>query len=65
MLKHPGWQLWLSTAGVKFNLAPVGILKEFCVGEAKFLCAGCSDEAREVPCQFDWLGAGTSCDLPE
>ena len=38
-------QLGLSTAGVKLDLVPVSVLEELCVGEAKFLCARCTDEA--------------------
>ena len=45
MVEDPRWQLGLSAARVKLDLAPVGVLQEFGVGETEFLGARCAYEA--------------------
>jgi hypothetical protein len=45
VLEDPRWQLRLCAARVELDLAPVGILEKFGIGEAQFLGAGCADEA--------------------
>lgn len=46
MLEYPGWQLGLSTTRIELDLAPVGVLEKFGVGEAELLSARCTHETK-------------------